>query len=121
MKLATFLFLFLSSVTLSSARADPDTLGGSWSGTYFTPSSENVIDLQFDQTDGVYRGHYTPSGTSFPVSEAGQAIRFVVPNVGIFQGRLHGDVLEGNFIGAGGTGPFRINRGSEPDFSQFVD
>jgi hypothetical protein len=123
MKLHALLFLFLSSVTISSAHADAAGLDGRWRGTY-NPGSEPAIELQFDESDGLYRGYVgaAQSGTSFPVERLvpGQAIRFVVPNLGIFQGRLHGDVLEGTFTGAAGTGSFHLDRGPEPDF-QFVD
>jgi hypothetical protein len=124
MKLPAFLFLFLSAATLS-ARADADALGGRWRGTFSSPSGDSVIELQFDQSAGIYRGHYwttTPDGTSFTVDPAGagQSIRFVVPNVGVFQGRLRGDVLEGTFTDADRAGTFRVNRAPEPDFA-FID
>ena len=63
-------------------------------GTFDSPVGQTMIEIQFDKDAGVYRGHYWNTGTSFPVNELGpgQSIRFVVPNVGIFQGRLHGEI-----------------------------
>lgn len=121
MKLSAFVFLFLSSVAVSSAHADTDRLGGRWRGTYSSPLSDTVIELQFDQTAGLYRGRYwsaRPSETNFPVNEPGfgDTVRFAVPNVGVFEGRLHGDTIEGNFVGAEGTAPFHVSRAPEPDF-----
>jgi hypothetical protein len=122
MKLSAFAFLFLSTVAISSAHADTDALGGHWRGTFDSPVGQTMIEIQFDKDAGVYRGHYWNTGTSFPVNELGpgQSIRFVVPNVGVFQGRLHGEILEGTFLNAGTTGPFRLDRAPEPDFG-FVD
>ena len=124
MKLPVFLFLFLSSLAVSSAHADTNALEGRWRGTYGYASSETAFDLRVDESAGLYQGHVdtADSGTSFPIDQlGGEAIRIVVPNLGIFEGQMHGDVLEGTFTGAAGTGPFHLDRGSEPDFSQFVD
>src|SRR3954471_13934787 len=111
------LALFLSSAALSSAHADSDALTGRWRGTFNAGSSENVLELQFDESAGVYRGHLSTANTSFPVSESGhgQAVRIVVPNVGIFEGWIHGDILEGTFTGPTAIGSFRVDRAPEPD------
>ena len=126
MKLHTALFMLLSVATLSTARADTDALAGHWRGTLVSPIGESAIDLQFDQGSSGYRGHYssaTPSATTFPVNAArsGQVIRFVVPNVGVFQGKLHGGILEGTYTGPEGTGPFRLDKEQAGDDLRFVD
>ena len=125
MKLSAFAFLFLSSVAVSSAHADTDRLGGRWRGTYSSPLPDTVIELQFDQAAGLYRGRYWSarrSETDFPANEPGfgDTVRFAVPNVGVFEGRLHGDTIEGNFVSAEGTAAAHVSRAPEPDFG-FVD
>jgi hypothetical protein len=125
MKLPAFVFLFLSSVAVSSAHADTGEVDGRWRGTYSSPSSENAIDLRVEESAGLHEGHLDTAGsaTSFPIENlGGEAIRIVVPNLGIFEGQVRGNVLEGTFTGASGTGSFRLDRAPEPDFQQmFVD
>lgn len=125
MKLPAFVFLFLSSVAISSAHADTGEVDGRGRATYSSASSESAIDLRVEESAGLYQGHVgaADDATSFPVEHlGGEAIRIVVPNLGIFEGQVRGDVLEGTFTGASGAGSFRLDRASEPDFLQmFVD
>ena len=102
MKLPAFLFLFLSSVTISSAYAVTEAPGDR--STFTSPSSENLIDLQSDQSTDVY---------------GGQPVRIVVPDVGVFPGWLHGDILQSTFTGAAGKGPSGL--APEPDYLQLVN
>lgn len=52
MKLPAFLFLFASSLTISSAWAGTETPGARGRSTYGSPSTENVIELQSDDGTG---------------------------------------------------------------------
>ncbi len=126
MKLQNALLLFLSAATVSAARADTDALAGRWRGRIGSPKGETAIELRFDQAPAGYRGHYwstTPPGASFPVDElrGSRSIRFAVPNLGIFEGELHGDVFEGTYTGPGGSGTFHVDKAPAPDDLQFVD
>lgn len=105
MKLPAFVFLFLSSVAVSTAHAETGTLAGCWRGT-FNPGSENVI--AFAPEEG--------AGTSCPADALGQPVRVEVRNLGTFQGTLHADVLEGTFT----DGAERHDMAPEPDFLQLV-
>jgi len=123
MKLHTALFLFLTSVTLSAARADTDKLAGRWHATLAAPGSETSFDLEVDEHDGVYTGSWTApmkSRMSFPLVRQGHAIRFAIPNLGIFEGELHGDVLEGNIVNEDEKDPVHFDRAPESDFRDFV-
>ena len=126
MKPQTALFLFLSAVTVPAARADTDALAGHWRGTVGSRLGESALELQFDQASSGYRGHYwstTPAGTSFPVDElrGSRSIRFAVPNIGIFEGEMHGDSLDGTYTGPAGSGQFHVVKAPAPDDLQFVD
>ena len=123
MKLHTALFLFLASVSISAARADSGTLTGHWQGTVASPGPETTFDLQIDEQDGVYLGNYSTTmraRTSFPIARQGQSVRFAIPNVGVFEGQLHGDVLEGNIVTDEENESVRFEKGSEPGFRDFV-
>jgi hypothetical protein len=54
MKLPAFLFLFVSSVTISSAWAGTEAPGARDRSTYRSPSTENVIELQSDEGSGTH-------------------------------------------------------------------
>ena len=123
MKLHTALFLFLASVSISAARADSGALTGHWQGTVASPGPETTFDLQIDEQDGVYLGNYSTTmraRTSFPIARQGQSVRFAIPNVGVFEGQLHGDVLEGNIVTDEENESVRFEKGSEPGFRDFV-
>ena len=94
MKPLAFVLLFLSSVTVSPARAEADH------GRSYEPSTENVMHLQTDQ--GAHAG-------------AGQPIQVVVPNVGIFPGWMQADAVAVKV-----PDNARYDLSPEPDFLQFV-
>ena len=91
MKMPALLFLLLSSVIASSARAG--TEGGEGRSTYSSPSTENVTELQSDQSGG--------SGA--------QLIRIVVPR----------EVLAVRFPDSADTTHYDL--APEPDFLQMVE
>lgn len=124
---ATLPFLLICS-TFSAAHGEPasDALAGHWRGAYGSGPAETVIELQFDPGASGYRGHFwsaVPAGTSLPVTavDVGPSIRFAVPPLGIFEGDLHGDVLEGKFSGERLSGPFKLRKEPTPDDFRFVD
>lgn len=91
MKMPALLFLFLSSVIASSARAG--TEGGEGRSTYSAPSTVNATGLQSDQTGG--------SGA--------QLIRIVVPR----------EVLAVRFLDSADTTHYDL--APEPDFLRMVE
>ena len=101
MKLTAFLILSLSSVTLSSAYAVTEASGASVAT--FSPSSEKAFDLQSDPGTDVYR----------------RPIQIVFPDVGVFPGWLHDEIVQGTVKGIAGKSPSAP--ASEPDFLQLVN
>ena len=127
MKLRAALPFLLLSATFSAAHADvgSDALAGHWRGVFGNGPAQTVIEIQFDRNAAGYRGHFwsaVPAGTSLPVSdvELGHSVRFAVPPIGVFEGELHGETLEGTVSGEGGSGPFRLRKEPAPDDLRFV-
>ncbi len=126
---ATLPFLLLSAcATLSTPHgmSEGDALAGHWRGAFGRGPAETVMELQFDRSAAGYRGHFwsaTPAGTSLPVTDVqlGHSVRFAVPRIGVFEGEIHGETLEGTFTGDSSSGPFMLRKEPNPDDLQFVD
>jgi hypothetical protein len=101
MKLSALLVLFLSSLTLSSAYAVTDP---SAERNTYSPSSEPAFDLRLD-----------PSGETY----GGRPIRVVIPDVGVYPGWLHDDIVDGTVKGIAGKSPSANS--SEPDYLPLIN
>ncbi|MGZ6125421.1 MAG: hypothetical protein ACXWLR_10710 [Myxococcales bacterium] len=119
-------FLLLATFSAAHADATSDALAGHWRGAWGSGPAQNVMELQFDRSAAGYRGHVwvaIPAGTSLPVSDVqpGPRVRFAVPSIGLFEGEIHGGLLEGTFTGAGGSEPILLRKEPGPNDLQFVD
>ena len=100
--------------TISRASANDD-LSGTWRGVVRKGALESVVWFEFDRTDAGYRGSYfgtTPPGLRIAVTgiELGHSVRFEVPSIGVFDGEIAGETMEGTFRDAEGTGAFHVDR-----------
>jgi len=99
---------------VSRASAD-DALSGPWQGVVRKGMLENVVYFDFSRTDTGYRGNYwgrAPIGTPVSLSgiELGHSVRFEVPQMGVFDGEIAGETMEGTFHDAEGAGSFRLEK-----------
>jgi hypothetical protein len=99
---------------VSRASAD-DALSGPWQGVVRKGMLENVVYFDFSRTDTGYRGNYwgrAPIGTPVSLSgiELGHSVRFEVPQMGVFDGEIAGETMEGTFHDAEGAGSFRLQK-----------
>jgi hypothetical protein len=92
-----------------------DALSGPWQGVVRKGMLENVVYFDFSRTDTGYRGNYwgrAPIGTPVSLSgvELGRSVRFEVPQMGVFDGEIAGETMEGTFHDADGAGSFRLQK-----------
>ncbi|HZR09025.1 MAG TPA: hypothetical protein VFA79_10615 [Myxococcales bacterium] len=126
MKFAATLPFLVFATLISAAHGDvaSGALAGHWRGVFGDGPAETVIEVQFDQSAGGYRGHFwsaVPAGTSLQVSdvEVGRSVRFAVPPIGVFEGEIRGDILMGTVSGQS-AGPFRLRKEPGPEDLNFV-
>jgi hypothetical protein len=105
--------------SISRASAS-DALSGTWRGAVRKGALESVVWLEFARTDAGYRGSYfgtTPPGERIALNgiEFGHSVRFEVPQIGVFDGEISGDTMEGTFVDAQGGGSFRVDKQAEWD------
>jgi hypothetical protein len=104
--------------SLSRASAN-DALSGTWRGAVRKGLVESVVWFDFSRTDAGYRGNYwglAPPGVRVPLTgvELGHSVRFEVPRMGVFEGEIAGETMEGTFEDAQGAGSFRLEK--QPDW-----
>jgi hypothetical protein len=103
----------------ASAGSRDDALSGTWRGVVRKGLLESVVLLEFSRTDAGYRGKYwgtAPIGSPVPLTgiELGHSVRFEVPQMGMFEGEIAGETLEGTFEDTQGAGSFRLEK--QPDW-----
>ena len=74
---------------------------------------ESVVWFDFTRTDAGYRGNYwgmAPPGERVALAgvELGHSVRFEVPRMGVFEGEIAGETMEGTFVDAQGAGSFQL-------------
>jgi len=99
---------------VSRASAD-DALSGQWQGVVRKGMLESLVYFDFSRTDTGYRGNYwgrAPIGSPVSLSgiELGHSVRFEVPRMGVFEGEIVGETIEGTFHDAEGAGSFRLEK-----------
>jgi hypothetical protein len=92
-----------------------DALSGPWRGLVRKGMLQNVVYLDFSRTDTGYQGNYWGTApTGAPVSlngiALGHSVRFEVPRMGVFEGEIAGETMEGTFHDADGAGSFRLEK-----------
>jgi hypothetical protein len=97
-----------------------DALSGTWRGVVRQGLLESVVVMEFSRAGDGYRGKFwggAPVGA--PVSltgiELGHSVRFEVPRLGVFDGDIKGEVIEGTFDDIQGNGSFRLEKQLEWD------
>jgi len=98
--------------TLSRSSGN-DALSGTWRGVVRKGLVESVVWFDFTRTDAGYRGNYwgmAPPGERVALAgvELGHSVRFEVPRMGVFEGEIAGETMEGTFVDAQGAGSFQL-------------
>ena len=97
-----------------------DALSGTWRGVVRKDLLESVVLMEFSRAGSGYRGKFwgtTPVGAPVPLAgiELGHSVRFEVPRLGVFDGDIRGEVIEGTFEDLQGSGSFRLEKQLEWD------
>jgi len=92
-----------------------DALSGTWRGVVRRGILESVVVMEFSRAGSGYRGMYwggAPVGAPVPLEgvELGHSVRFEVPQLGLFDGEISGEVMEGTFVDTQGSGSFRLEK-----------
>jgi len=114
------LFVVLATATACAhftSREDP--LAGRWRGVLHKGVMTNLVQFDFTRRGDGYRGNYwspAPTGDPVPLSDirVEPGVHFRVGSIGIFDGTLHGDTIEGTFNDGQGSGSFTMEKW--PDF-----
>ena len=105
MKKRVMTIVFLSVCACANvSRGAPrdDALSGTWRGVVRKGLLESVVLMEFSRAGSGYRGKFwgtTPVGAPVPLAgiELGHSVRFEVPRLGVFDGDIRGEVIEGTF------------------------
>ncbi len=134
-----FLVLFLLSLAVLPAAAQPAGLEGRWEGAIEVPGAPLQVDIDFELGDSGWIGDISiPSqgASDLPLSEItleGSQVSFQISGIGgnpTFQGELQADTIAGEFTQGPGRFPFRLQRGVNPaaaakgklkDFDAFLE
>jgi hypothetical protein len=114
------------SACASVPRPSPsDALSGTWRGVVRKGLLESVVLVEFSRTSDGYRGKYwgsAPIGAPLALTgiDLSHSVRFEVPGMGVFQGELGAETMEGTFKDAEGAGSFRLEKQPDPDDLRFV-
>jgi hypothetical protein len=111
--------LSLCACATLSRSSGTDALSGTWRGVVRKGLVESVVWFDFTRTDAGYRGSYwgmAPPGVRVALTgvELGHSVRFEVPRMGVFEGEIAGEMMEGSFADAQGTGSFQLEK--QPDW-----
>jgi hypothetical protein len=92
-----------------------DALSGTWRGVVRKGLLESVVLIEFSRAGSGYRGKFwgmAPVGAPVPLAgiELGHSVRFEVPRLGVFDGEISGEVIEGRFEDPQGSGSFRLEK-----------
>jgi hypothetical protein len=96
-----------------------DELAGRWRGVLTKGDDTNVVQFDFQRVGDGYRGNYWTAaltGDPVPLSDihANPGVHFKAGQVGVFDGRLHGETIDGTFVDGIGSGSFTMEK--LPDF-----
>src|SRR5207237_8158222 len=99
-----------------------ESLVGPWQGVLVKGETRSVAEFRFAGGQEGYQGFYW-SRALVPVPltnvEVGHSIHFEIPQVGVFDGTLGDDTIEGTFRDAGGQGSFKLRK--QPDRDDAVN
>jgi len=112
------LFLVLATATACAHVAGAshgDPLAGQWRGVLHKGVMTNLVQFDFARQGDGYRGSYwspAPTGDPLPLSDihVDPSVHFRVGSVGVFDGTLHGDTIEGTFEDGQGAGSFTMEK-----------
>src|SRR5438128_1246147 len=109
-----------ASLPRSSGNAAP---GGTWRGVVREGLVESVVWFDVTRPDARYRGNYwgmAPPRERVALTgvELGHSVRFEVPRMGVFEGEIAGETMEGTFVDAQGAGSFQLAKQQDWDALQ---
>ena len=87
------------------------SIAGSWQGVLESGGTRTVAEFRFASTEGGIRGFYW-GRTLVPVAltnvQVGRSIHFEIPRMGMFDGTLGDETIEGTFRDENGEGSFKL-------------
>jgi hypothetical protein len=120
------------------SRADADSIAGQWRGVLLKGDVRSVADFQFAGRESDYRGTWwgrelapvalsnvqlgwgPALSSNASNAHPGNSIHFEVPQMGVFDGLVSGETIEGTFKDGNGGGSFRLEKQPAWDDPRFI-